>query len=758
MVEKPALGPEERRLLDAGVAAHRAGRLAEARGVYERILARVPDQVDCLHLLGVLAGQGGEHERALALLHRARQAAPDRSDILANLAESLRVAGRQAEALTLLATAPLDALGLLVRCRVLSELGRHDEVVAAARDLVRLAQDLATGWIELAAGLLALDRPGEAAEAAQTAERLGPGELRAAQLAGTALYRLGRLDQAVAAFARAVALAPRDGAAAYNHAVTLHQLGRLPEAVEAYRRAGVLDPRHVGVRHGLALALAGLGDGEGAIVSYCEAIRLDPADVPSYVGLGIALQKCLRFAEAAEAFERALALAPDDPLALSNLIHLKQYACDWTDMPALEQRLLGTLDRWERNVSPFTLLSLGSTRAQQLIAARRASDLIAARISPLPAVPRAPLEGRRLKLGYLSADFHMHATACLMAELFEAHDTQRFELFAYSYGPDDGSAMRQRVVSAFEHFVDLAPLDHRAAALRIQADRIDVLIDLKGHTTDSRLSILAFRPAPLQLTWLGYPGTSGASFVDYVIADAFVLPPEHERDYSERVLRLPGCYQPNDGKRAFAAIQPTRTECGLPADAFVFCCFNNSFKFGLELFKVWMELLHDVPGSVLWLLDGNPAATSNLRTAARRYGIADHRIVFAPRLPLPEHLARHRLADLFLDTLPYNAHTTASDALWAGVPVLTIAGESFAGRVAGSLLTTLGLPELITDSVENYRQKALIFARNSVAMNTLRERLLDARERADVFDGRAFARRLENALSGLIADSPALQY
>jgi len=727
MVDKPAGGdlqPRERQWLDAAVAAHRAGRLDEARGLYERILARVPAQVDCLHLLGVLAGQEGDPSRGLELLHQARLRAPDRMDILANLAEALRVAGRRAEALAVLDAAPGAPLTLAARCRILNDLGRHDDLVVAACE-----------W-----------------------ERHEPGTPQAPQLAGEALYRLGRIDQATAAFARAVALAPTDGALVYNHAVGLHQLGRLPDAVAGYRRAAMLDPRHAGVCHGLGLALASLGDGDGAIVAYCEAIRLDPADVPSYVGLGLALQKAKRFAEAQEALERALAVAPDDPLVLSNLIHLKQYACDWSGLPDLERRLLGTFEQADRGISPFTLLSLPSTRAQQLAAARRASDAVAARVSPVPRRPRAPLAGRRLRLGYLSADFHMHATACLMAELFEAHDADRFEIFAYSYGPDDGSPMRRRLVQAFEHFVDLAALDHRAAALRIEADRIDVLIDLKGHTTDSRPSILAARPAPLQLTWLGYPGTSGASFIDFVIADGFVLPPAHEPDYSERVLRLPGCYQPNDGTRAAAPDTPTRAACGLPAQGFVFCCFNNSFKFRLELFEVWLALLAEVPGSVLWLLDGNPTATANLQVFARRRGIEADRIIFAPRLPLPEHLARHRLADLFLDTAPYNAHTTASDALWMGLPVLTIAGESFAGRVAGSLLTALGLLELIANSLEDYRERALRLARNPDALNRLRAQLCDARDRSGVFDGRAFADRLEQSLSTLIASGDAPQY
>ena len=584
---------------------------------------------------------------------------------------------------------------------------------------------------------------------AAEADLPGPDRLMALADIGQLLYELGRTEAAARIFARGENLAPRDPGFALNHAIALHQLGRLAPAIEGYRRAAGLDPLQAGVPHALGLALAGIGDSAGAIRAYCEAIRLDPHRVASYVGLGLVLQKLDRFDEAREAFERALALAPDDTLALGNLVHLKQYACDWDGLAELEQRLLAAVDAGRGGVAPFVLLAMPSTRAQQLAAARRASDGIAARAVPLPPPVVTPMIGRRLRLGYLSADFHQHATACLMIELFESHDRVRFEVFAYSYGPDDGSAMRARLTRAFEHFVDLAPLDHAQAAARIRADGIDVLIDLKGHTTDSRLGILAYRPAPLQATFLGYPGTTGAGFIDCVIADAVVLPPEHEAGFSERVVRLPGCYQPNDAGRVIAPRAPTRTASGLPEQAFVFCCFNNSFKIRPELFEIWMRLLAELPGSVLWLLEGNPAMAANLRAAAWRHGIAEERMVFAPRLPLPEHLARHRLADLFLDTQPYNAHTTASDALWAGVPVLTVTGDSFAGRVAASLLLSLGLPELVAASPADYRRRALDLAQDPAALSALRARLGDAVGRAPVFSGRAFARTFEQALCNL---------
>ena len=360
------------------------------------------------------------------------------------------------------------------------------------------------------------------------------------------------------------------------------------------------------------------------------------------------------------------------------------------------------------------------------------------------ATPRAPAPrpGKRLRIGYLSADYHEHATAYLVAEMFERHDRERFEIFAYSSGPDDTSPMRQRLVNGVDHFVRVGGLSDRAAAEKIREAGIDILVDLKGYTKGTRAGILALRPAPVQASFLGYPGTSGAAFVDWLIADPVIVPPEHRQFYSEKLALLPHCYQPNDGQRPIAE-PPSRTECGLPEDAFVFCCFNSSYKITADYFEIWLRLLGGVPGSVLWLFASNPWAEFNLRNRAVAAGIGADRLVFAHDLPLARHLARYRLADLFLDTLPYTGHTTVSDALWTGLPAITCAGTTFAGLVAASLLTAVGLPELIAPDAAGYEAMAERLARDPGELARLRATLAANRATAPLFDSARYTRDLE---------------
>ncbi|HXP95166.1 MAG TPA: glycosyltransferase, partial [Telmatospirillum sp.] len=329
--------------------------------------------------------------------------------------------------------------------------------------------------------------------------------------------------------------------------------------------------------------------------------------------------------------------------------------------------------------------------------------------------------------------------------LFDSHDRARFQVTGYSIGPDDNSPLRRKLETAFERFVDLRPYSHADAAAIIRADAVDILIDLTGYTQYARPQIPAFRPAPLQVNFLGFPGTMGTDVIDYIIADPVVLPMDQACFFSEQIVHLSGCYQPNDSRRMIAEHTPSRTDCGLTEIGFVFCCFNNSVKITPEVFAVWMRVLRAVPGSLLWLLASNPIVRDNLRREARNAAVEPDRLVFAPRRPLPEHLARHRHADLFLDTLPYNAHTTASDALWAGLPVLTCTGPTFAGRVSASLLMSAGLPELITQSLADYENLALRLATNPALLNALRQRLADNRRTTPLFNGATFARHLETA-------------
>jgi predicted O-linked N-acetylglucosamine transferase (SPINDLY family) len=452
----------------------------------------------------------------------------------------------------------------------------------------------------------------------------------------------------------------------------------------------------------------------------------------------------------------------DPPAARPPRAPMTHYArsrawCEWDDFEAWPAHALRALADPDANaLSPFHLLSLpgvsaaqqheGSVRwmAARLIASAADRALLAAEFAAQAAAASAQVAAphARIRVGYLSCDFHQHATALLMVEMLEAHDREHFELHAYSYGADDGLGMRQRLQASFEHFSDITALDDMQAARAIHADGIDILVDLKGYTAGTRTALLTYRPAPLQVSFLGYPGTLGGVFCDYLVSDRFITPAAAAADYSEALARMPHSYQPH-GRRAEVGPAPTREAAGLPAQGLVLCCFNQAYKFTPEVFDIWCALLAQTPGSVLWLLHSEQAE-GNLRREAMQRSIAPHRLVFAPDLPQDQHLARLQLADLVLDTLPYNAHTTASDALWAGVPLVTCAGETFASRVAGSVLHAVGLSELVTHSLHEYAALAAALLADLPRLRALRERLASQRLGAPLFDVAGYTLDLES--------------
>ena len=437
--------------------------------------------------------------------------------------------------------------------------------------------------------------------------------------------------------------------------------------------------------------------------------------------------------------------------------------CEWDDFDAWQPLALQALDDPDAAaLSPFHLLSLpGITAAQQqhcstrwmtarLLASAASRALLAAEFAAEAVLAGGAVSPHtRIRIGYLSGDFQQHATALLMVEMLEAHDLDRFELHAYSYGADDGLGMRQRLTLPFERFNDITALDDLQAARAIHADGIDILVDLKGYTAGTRTALLTYRPAPLQVSFLGYPGTLGGGFCDYLVSDRFVTPAGASADYSEALARMPHSYQPH-GRSAAIGTAPTRAEAGLPAEGLVLCCFNQAYKFTPEVFDIWCDLLAQTPGSVLWLLR-TEQAEGNLRREAMQRGIAPHRLVFADDRPQAEHLARLQLADLVLDTSPYNAHTTASDALWAGVPLVTCAGDTFASRVAGSVLHAVGLAELVTHSLEDYAALAAALVADPPRLQRLREQLARQRLAAPLFDVAAYTLDLESLYAGMWA-------
>ena len=637
-----------------------------------------------------------------------------------------------------------DLAARLGQALALHQQGKLDEAEAAYRAVLAVAPDHPDALHLL--GVMLLQRRDFAA-AAETIGRsvvIRPIDPAAQGNLGAALLQLGRDAEALAVFDRALALKPDYAEAFNNRGLILARLHRPAEALASYEQALALRPDYGDALKNRGNVLRVLGRKPEAVESYSRAMALRPDDLDLVLQRAETLRDLKRNEEAARDFETLQRREPRAMFVMGEVRLAKNNCCDWPDYEAETARILDKIRAGWPAATPFPVLSFTGDPALQ----RRAAEIyVAAKIPQnLPPLWQGERYGHdRIRIAYLSADFHEHATSYLMAELFERHDHNRFETTALSFGPDGAGPMRARLVAAFDRFVDIRTRTDLEAAQLLRQLEIDIVVDLKGHTGGGRQAILAHRPAPVQVNYLGYPSTMALPQIDYILADRFIIPESHEGFYAEQVACLPDCYQPNDTRRAIAELVPSRAEAGLPAAGFVFCSFNNTYKLSPQIFAIWLRLLHQVEGSVLWLLGSSEAAARNLRREAAAQGVAPERLVFAPRRSLPEHLARHRLADLFLDTLPYGAHTTTTDALWTGLPVLTCPGESFASRVAGSLVRTAGLPELVVPDLEAYEAMALELAWTPARLAGLKAKLAANRQSSPLFDADRFRRSLERA-------------
>ena len=593
-----------------------------------------------------------------------------------------------------------------------------------------------------------LKRPEEALSSYNKALALKPDFAQAYNNRGTVLKDLERYDEALASYRRAIALKPDYANAHNNLGAMLQMFRRSSEALASCETALSLRSDFAEAYNNRGNALQDLQRYDEALTSYNKAIALTPNITKGYKNRGDLFIHLKRFEEALTDYDRTIALDPNSPYTYGDRLY-GQMCIDLWD--GLEERINALIQKLEQDIPasrPFSLLAVPvSAKILQHCARLFATD-------KFPPARQVLWDGERygharIRLGYFSADLYSHATACLMAELFERHDRSRFEVFAFSFGPDRQDDVRARLVKAFDRFFDVADHSDQDIAALARQHEIDIAVDLKGFTQDCRPGIFALRPAPIQVNYLGFPGTMGAPYIDYILADPVVIPKEHFEFYSEKVVQLPHSYQVNDARRPIAETTPTRRELGLPETGFVFCCFNNNFKITPDVFAIWMRLLSRVEGSVLWLLEGHPSVRQNLRREAQQRNIDPARLVFAPRMLLAEHLARHRHADLFLDTFYCNAHTTASDALWAGLPLVTCLGDTFAGRVAASLLQAIGLPELITDSHEHYEALALRLASHPDELAAITHKLAQQRLSRPLFDTALFTRHIENAYAAL---------
>lgn len=696
---------------------HQAGRIGEAENAYREVLKVQPENPGAIFLFGLCHHQRGDHESAITLMDIALEMNPAMPQAHYN------------------------------RGLALHELARYDEAVTSYQAAIELQSSYPQAWNNRGNALKELDRLPEALASYDRAIAQAPDFAEAHTNRGNVLKELRRFDDALASHDAALRLRPDYAEALCNRGNVLTSLERYDEAVAAYDSAIALKPDYADayLNRGCILYLFVKNKKEEALFSFNKAVEYQPNTAEAYEMRGNLLLSVQQNVPGLIDLQKACELDERiESRVVFQLMLTKRMLCDWEGMERL-QRIVDShqVTGWTA-LAPFIWLSVLASLEQQAYYSRCYVER-SVPPSETPLWQGETYAHRRLRVGYLSSDLRAHAVAYLTAGMFEHHDRERFEIHAFYTGPVTDDGWHQRIHAAVEQFHAVEDLNDTALAEMIRAMEIDILIDLNGHTRAARTVALAKRPAPVQVSYLGFPGTMGAGYIDYIIADPVVIPAEARDIYSEKVVWLPDTFQVNDNTKQIAEARRSRTELGLPEQGFVFCCFNNSYKITPFQFDLWMRLLQEIKGSVLWFSESDPAASANLRREATRRGVNASRLIFTERMPLADYLASYRQADLFLDTFSYNAGTTASDALWVGLPVLTCLGETFAQRMAGSLLHAVGLPELVTKSHDEYEALALALATEPTRLATLRERLASNRTSHPLFDTRRFTRHLEQA-------------
>lgn len=773
-------------LRQAGLIALAARQYPRALELFERLTRARPDDAAAHNHRGIAFAALGEHAAAIASYDRAIAISPGDAEAYANRGAALaRIdsLGAAIASFDLAIARRPDLVGAhFNRSVALADLGRLDEAIAGYDRVIALRPDFAVAHYNRGVALAGLGKAGEAIASYDRALSVRPDYALAHHNRGIALLELGRAQEALASFEAATAAAPDHAPSHFNRGNALHRLGRFEAAVAAFDQAIALRRDYAEAHYNRGVSLQALNRFETAVASFDHAIACRPDYADAFSSRGCALHELNLFEAAVASFDRALAVRPDHadahynrgrtllkaknypeavrtleklraidpqyPFAEGILLHARMMCCDWDRFEERCDSIRAGLQAGRRCADPFGYQGVAESEADL----RRCAEIYAAEFPPATALPPRAISGRtrRITVGYLCGEFREQATAVLMCGVFECHDRSEIRLVGLDNGWDDGSRYRRRIEQCFDELVDIRRLGDLDAANLVRRMSVDVLVNLNGYFGEPRLGVFARRPSPVQVNYLGFPGTIGVDYIDYLVADRIVIPEASRRHYAEKVVYLPHSYQANDRQRQIADRPVSRGESGLPEDAFVFCCFNNTYKITPSTFGSWMRILGQVPGSVLWLLDENPAATANLVREAALRGIGRERLVFSSRLPLPEHLARHRLADLFLDTSPYNAHTTASDALWAGLPVLTRTGTTFPGRVGTSLLTAVGLPELVAGDSRQYEALAVELAVDRQRLAAIREKLARNRLSQPLFDTARFTRDLESAYRTMV--------
>jgi predicted O-linked N-acetylglucosamine transferase (SPINDLY family) len=740
-------------LYNRAVALAQLKRPAEAIASFDKSLALRPDDVNCLYNRGLAQSALGQRREALDSYDRVIAIVPNFTAAWHNRGGVLRELDRPAEALQsydkALALAPQDPLLLYSRGATLSDLGRFWEAVASFDKTLAIDPQFLQALNGKAGALLKLEQFQEALENFDQALRLKPDDAEMLNNRGAALWNMKRPVPALESYDKALAIDAGHLPTLLNRALLLQEIGDLTRALADYNTALRKAPDNARAWNGRGGILHALKRGPEALADFDKAIGLDPHLSDALANRG-ALRWILNgdYTGAVADLTAALDADPNQTYARGELLHLKMFGADWEDYEKEKALIDRNVRQGRAVVRPFVYQALSPSPADL----QACSRLFAERHFPqLEEQPSFRPSHDKIRIGYVSGEFREQATAYLMAGLYERHDRSRFEVIAIDNSSGGGSAMRRRLEEAFDKILTINQMSDTEAAAAIRAAEIDILVNLNGYFGAPRMGIFARRAAPIQVNYLGFPGTLGAPYMDYIIADRIVIPEDEQRFYDEQVVYLPHSYQVNDDRRRIASQAPSRAALGLPEKSpgkgFVFCNFNQSYKLTPDIFACWMRILKEVEGSVLWLLSSRPPFEANLKRAAQQQGIAPERLCFASSLPLDQHLARLKQADLFLDNLPCNAHTTASDALWAGLPLLTCRGGAFSGRVAASLLKAVGLPELVTESLEEYEHLAIALAGEGQTLRDIRGKLARNRLSSPLFDTDLFRRHLEAAFT-----------
>jgi protein O-GlcNAc transferase len=709
-------------------------------------LSIVPDNADTYYNMGNALQEQNKLEEAIEAYRKALKIKPDYANSYYNIGTIFQQQNKLKEAIEAYNKAivikPDDSDAYINMGIALKEQNKLEEAIQAYNKAIAIKPDDANAYYNMGIAFKKKKKLAKAIEAYNKALAIKPDYANAYHNMGIALTEQNKIEEALEAYNKAIAIKP-DHVDAYNNmGIILQEQNKLEEAIEAYNKALAIKPDYANAYYNMGIAIQDQGKPEEAIEAYNKALAIKPDYANAYYNMGIILQEQNKMEEAIEAYNKALAIKPDYEDARTQKLHQQAHICKW-DSIIDDINLIPELGTLEKHVTPFALLPLEDSPDRHLTR----SKIFAKAKYPqktLPSSVRPSKRPKRIRIGYFSTDFKEHPVAYLIAKVLEQHNRDQFEVFGYSLHGFSSGEMRQRLARSFDCFTDVQDMSDKDITLQARQDKIDIAIDLNGYTQNSRTGIFAYRAAPIQINYLGYPGTLGADFMDYIVADRFLIPGENQKYFNEKPLYLPNTYMPTDDCREISQNPINRSDMGLPDDAFVFCCFNNNYKISPNEFDIWMRLLTKVENSVLWLRESNQLSSINMKNEAQKRKVDPSRLVFADRAPMDEHLARQRLADLFLDTFAFNAHTTATEALWAGLPVVTKIGQGFAARVAGSLLNAVGLPDLITETEKNYEALILELATNPTKLAKIKEKLASNRLTQPLFNTELYTKHLEN--------------